>query len=124
MQDFKQEGYSGSLFDDATGPIDVGMSVGQAINTPSGVTVIPISKVSFGRIGGALDSPLGKSSSATRYGGASGSGATVTPVGFLTVSPTAEIKLITIEGSGSVDKIGAILDQAPDIIERIKNILS
>ena len=104
---------------------DVDTVFGKAITTASGVTVIPVSKVSVGFAGGGLDfSPEKKMLNPQNFGGATGTGVSVTPIAFLTVSPSSEINLIEIgknRTGGAVDRIADLIEGSPDIISKIKN---
>ena len=104
---------------------DMDTVIGNAINTPSGVTVIPVSKVSMGIATGGIDYGNHKVSSGQNFGGGGGTGLSITPVAFLTVSRDAEINLIHINGaSNDVDRIASLIEKSPEIIERIKGALS
>ena len=99
---------------------------GKAITTPSGVTVIPVSKFSVGFATGGLDFQSKRPISPTNFGGGSGTGVSVTPVAFLTVGANSEINLIQIgstESSG-VDRACDLIEKSPEIIEKIKNTFS
>ncbi len=103
--------------------------VGDPITLPGGVTVIPVSKISMGFVSGGLDFPSGKNTSApvaTKFGGGGGTGITVTPVAFLTVSETGTVQLLPISGPGdadTLDKITTLIDKTPDVVLRLKNII-
>ena len=103
---------------------DVDTVFGKAVTTASGVTVIPVSKVSVGFAGGGLDfSPEKKIMSSQNFGGGSGTGVSVTPIAFLTVSPDSQINLIEI-GSASanktIDKVVDLIENSPSLIDKIK----
>lgn len=99
--------------------------IGNVISTPSGLTVIPISKISVGFIGAGADYGQKKLSQSQSFGCGSGTGISVTPIAFLTVTPDSAVNLISIEGDKSnIDKISLLLDRSPEIIERIKSFLS
>jgi sporulation protein YtfJ len=99
--------------------------IGNAITTASGVTVIPVSKVSVGFASGGVDYGNKKIVANQNFGGGSGTGISVTPLAFLTVGPDATVNLIKINGdsSSSVDRIASLIEHSPDIIEKIKNTL-
>lgn len=99
--------------------------IGNAINTQSGVTVIPVSKVSVGFAGGGIDFGAKKMISNQNFGGGSGTGIIITPIAFLTVSPDASVNLIHIaeKTASGVDRIVSLIESSPDIIEKIKNTL-
>lgn len=99
--------------------------VGRVINTPAGVTVIPISKVSVGFAGGGLDYGGKKLTSAQNFGGGSGTGVSITPIAFLTVKGNSEVGLIPLsETTSDIERITSLIDRSPEIIEKIKNALS
>ena len=99
--------------------------IGNAITTPNGVTVIPVSKVAMGIATGGIDYGNTRGSTEQNFGGGGGTGMSITPIAFLTVGKDAEVNLIHINGaSADVDKIVGLIDRAPEIIEKIKNALS
>ena len=104
---------------------DMETVIGNAITTPSGVTVIPVSKVAMGIATGGIDYGKGKQDSEQNFGGGGGTGLSITPVAFLTVGRDAEVSLIHINRSGAdVDKIVNLIERAPELIEKVKNALS
>ena len=104
---------------------DMDTVMGRAINTPSGVTVIPISKVTVGFAGGGVDYGGKKLTSSQNFGGGSGTGVSITPVAFLTVGKNAEVNLIPLGNvSSDIERITGLIDKSPEIIERIKNALT
>lgn len=104
---------------------DMETVIGNAITTPSGVTVIPVSKVAMGIATGGIDYGKRHQESEQNFGGGGGTGLSITPVAFLTVGRDAEVSLIHVNGgSADVDKIVNLIERAPEIIEKIKNALS
>ena len=105
---------------------DVDTVFGKAVTTPSGVTVIPVSKISVGFATGGLDIPTKRTLAHTNFGGGSGTGVSITPVAFLTVGKNAEINLIHIGNpeSNSIDRACDLIENTPAIIEKIKNTFS
>ena len=104
---------------------DMETVIGSAITTPSGVTVIPVSKVSMGIATGGIDYGKGRHETDQNFGGGGGTGLSITPVAFLTVGRDAEVNLIQVNGGNQdVDKILNLIDRAPEIIEKIKGALS
>ena len=99
--------------------------VGDAIHTPSGVTIIPISKLTVGFAGGGADYGQKKLSHAQNFGCAAGTGVSVTPIAFLTVTPDSTISIIPINDEKTTsDRFITMIERSPEIIERIKNIMS
>ena len=104
---------------------DLETSIGKAITTPSGVTVIPVSKVTMGIATGGVDLGERKSNPQPGFGGGGGSGLSITPIAFLTVGRDAEISLIHINSTNSdIDKIATLIERSPELIEKIKGALS
>jgi len=101
------------------------IAVGDIISTPSGVTVIPLSKVFVGVATGGVDFGGAKSQINDNFGGGGGTGVSVIPIALLTVSRDGEANLINIsEKEDEVDKFTEILSRAPEIINKVKSIMS
>ncbi len=99
--------------------------IGEAINTPSGVTVIPVSKIYMGIATGGVDYGGRKHPNPQNFGGGGGTGLAITPLAFLTIGKNAEVNLINIENSESdITKITSLIEHSPEIIEKIKAVLS
>ena len=95
--------------------VDVNTIVGDPITTPDGTVIVPVSKVSYGFASGGSDFPS-KKDSRDCFGGGSGAGITINPVGFLTVSK-GEVKLVNIgEETGSVEKL---ISTVPDVFDKL-----
>ena len=105
---------------------DVDTIFGSPFTTEGGVTIVPVSKITFGFAGGGIDMPTKKIIPKEGFGGGSGAGISVSPVAFLTVKPDGDVSLIPLyqgASGSSVEKILDILENAPEIIEKIKNAL-
>ena len=92
--------------------------VGDPITLGDSLTIIPISKVSFGFAGGGSDFvPKSASGSDAPFGGGTGAGVNITPIAFL-VCKDDNVRLLPIAqpASNTVDRI---LDQAPELLDRI-----
>ncbi len=101
------------------------LSVGDAIKTESGVTVIPVSKVSVGFATGGVDFGAKKRLSEKNFGGGGGTGISVTPLAFLTINKNADINLIHIQNDPTgIDKLVSLIEHAPELLEKIKTSLS
>ena len=99
--------------------------IGNAINTPSGVTVIPVSKVAIGLATGGIDYGAKKFNNTQSFGGGGGTGISITPLAFLTVGPNAEVKLIPITPQNdNISKVADLIEHAPEIVEKIKSALT
>ena len=103
---------------------DTDTVIGNAITTPSGVTVIPISKVTVGIATGGIDYGTKRLTYPQNFGGGGGTGLSITPIAFLTVSRDSDVNLIHLNSSSELDRITSLFERSPEIIEKIKNVLS
>ena len=103
--------------------VDVNTIVGDAVETPDGTVIIPISRVSFGfAAGGANSEPeeSGQSQTVNSFGGGSGAGVSVKPVGFLVCSPISGVRFMPVEGNLVY---GRIIDLVPKVLSTIQEML-
>lgn len=105
--------------------VDVNTVVGAPVEVQDGV-VIPISRVSFGFAagGGEYDT---RRSTAQRddvpgelpFGGGSGAGVSVAPVGFLVIKGD-DIRLLPVDSNVVVDRL---VDAAPELMQQISDLI-
>lgn len=102
--------------------------IGNPITTANGTTVIPVSKVSMGFASGGLDyNGKAKENKPQNFGGGGGTGVSVTPIAFLIISPIGDVQLMPITPAapnGTVDKVAALIEHSPDILAKLKAVLS
>ena len=106
------------------GMVDVNIVVGDTVETPDGTVIIPISKVSFGFAAGGSDHNAGtktresgaNESASYPFGGGSGAGVTVKPVGFLICGKDSGIRFMSVENNSSSDRIMEMIPWAVDKI--------
>lgn len=106
--------------------VDVNTIIGDAITTPDGTTVIPVSKVNFGFASGGSDFATKAHQSPNKpenlcFGGGSGAGVTINPIAFLVVSPTKGVSLLPID-QGTPSAVDRIVDAIPDLVEKVKDL--
>ena len=100
--------------------IDVNSIIGDPITTPDGTTIIPISKVTYGFASGGSDLPTNKENREC-FGGGSGAGVTIQPVGFLSIMK-GSVRFIPIEKyDGAADRIVGMIPEAFDKISSFMN---
>lgn len=109
--------------------IDVDTIIGEPIQAPNNIVVIPISKVSFGFAAGGSEFKGETVNAYNRkekdeqiqyrlpFGGGAGAGVSLSPVAFLVVQGDM-VKLLPVNHSTSLDKL---LDYIPDLFEKVKN---
>ena len=94
--------------------VDTNTIVGQPITTPDGVTLIPISKVSFGFGSGGGD--YGKTTPKENFGGDSAAGVKIDPVAFLVIKDgTTRVLPVAVPPVSTVDRI---VEMVPDILDK------
>ena len=89
------------------------------IGTPvvvGNVTLIPVSKVSFGLATGGSDFP---SKTNTIFGGGGGAGVTVTPVAFISICDT-NVRMLQVDADYTT--VEKIIDRAPEMINKVKEL--
>ena len=99
--------------DKIRGMVDSNAVVGEPIVTPDGITMIPVSRVSFGFASGGNDSASGKSG----VWAGSGAAVKVDPIGFLMISDS-NVRMVGIQlpASNTADRI---IDMVPEVLDRI-----
>ncbi len=103
------------------GMVDVNTIVGDPVETPDGTVIIPISRVSFGFAAGGTDFVVqeqGKREDGnTPFGGGSGAGVMLHPMGFLVVNER-QVRLLPVSSGAFMDRL---LNMAPDLLEQLKD---
>ena len=98
--------------------VDTNVIVGQPINTPDGVTLIPISRVNFGFGSGGGDygkiQPKG-------FGGGGGAGVKIDPVAFLTIKDG--VTRVLPVAAPPVTTLDRIVEMAPDLMDKAEKFL-
>lgn len=98
--------------------VDTNTIVGQPITTPDGVTLIPISKVSFGFGGGGGD--YGKTTKDS-FGGGAGAGVKIDPVAFLIIKDgVTRMMPVAAAPKSTMDRI---VDMAPELMDKVEKYL-
>ena len=115
---------------------DVNTVIGEPINLPGGVTVIPFSKVSVGFASGGSEfaGKKEKPDGSAYFAGGNGAGVSVTPLGFIAVEE-GRVRLINLANPESysspqdpvnktLDGINGVIEKAPEIIEKVKDFIA
>jgi sporulation protein YtfJ len=106
--------------------IDADTVMGTPIETPSGTTLIPVSRVAAGfatggfdvndRTGGSKDKPQ-------NFGAGGGTGISVQPIGILCISKEGAVEMINIGVKNPTDPLELLvdfIDRSPEIIAKFK----
>ena len=105
--------------------IDADTVMGSPVETSSGTTLIPLSKVAVGYATGGLDfnDKNGSQGKPQNFGAGGGTGISVQPIGILCVSKDGSVELINIgvkNPSDPLEQISDLIDRSPEIIAKIK----
>jgi sporulation protein YtfJ len=113
------EGLMKSTMESIRDMIDVNTVIGDPFETKDGTTILPISKATFGFGSGGSEFEHPKTSSNVNsypFGGGSGAGVCLRPVGFLIING-ANIRLLSLDHDNTYDRI---LDSIPQLVDLIK----
>ena len=95
--------------------VDTNTIVGQPITTPDGVTLIPITKASFGFGSGGGNYGAAQSE---RFGGGGGAGVKIDPVAFLVVKDgTTRVLPVSMPPASTADRV---VEMVPDILDKVE----
>ena len=111
------EGLMGVSVDKIRELVDANTVVGTPIAVGDGVTIIPVSKVSYGFASGGSDLPA--KSGSDLFGGGAGAGINITPVAFLTVK-NGEINLLPVVSKP--DTVDRLVSLVPDAVNKISEL--
>lgn len=103
--------------------VDVNTVVGHPVQTASGGTIIPISRVTFGYMtagGDLLSDKAAKDASDFPFAGGSGAGVSVQPVGFLVLSGDT-VRMLPATCATVADRV---VDLIPTVVEDVKSFLT
>lgn len=104
--------------------IDVNTVVGDMITSSDGTVIIPVSKVCFGFAAGGSEfntNKLNKFSDSAKlpFGGGSGAGVNIAPMGFLVVKD-GNTKLLSVDGTNAIDRL---VDMVPDVVNKANTLI-
>lgn len=112
--------------------IDVNTIIGEPIESADGMTIIPISKVSFGFAAGGSEfntESINEYSKKEKeeliqyrlpFGGGAGAGASISPVAFLIIQ-NGTTKLLPVEHASCIDRL---MDYVPDLMEKMNEMFN
>ena len=105
--------------------IDADTVLGKELVTASGVSIVPISRVSIGFASGGLDLPS-KGPNQPNFGGGGGTGVSVSPIGFLIVSPNGKVEIMhmTSEEQTPLEQVAEFIDRTPEMLNRVKQVFN
>lgn len=125
MAETKVTGLIANALEDLRTIVDANTIIGTPIETNSGTTIIPVSKVSMGVASGGVDYESKKTAGNNNFGGGGGSGVSVVPVAFLVVHADGSVEMMNVSNPTSKPadlgyNVSSLVERAPEIIEKIK----
>ena len=99
--------------------VDVSTIIGEPINLPDGLTIIPVSKVTYGFASGGADFP--SKSSKELFGGGGGAGVTITPVAFLVIN-NGEVTLKHITAYDNAAE--RVVNLVPEMFDKVTGLIN
>ena len=97
--------------------VDVSTIVGEPIRLSDEITVIPVSKVTYGFASGGSDFP--SKGSAELFGGGGGAGITINPVAFL-ILKDGEVTLKHITANDNA--VERVVNMVPELIDKFSGV--
>ena len=94
--------------------VDVNTVVGDPIVLADGITVIPVSRMSYGFAAGGSDLP--NKADRDIFGGGTGAGVNVTPVAFLVVK-NGEVRMLPV--NSKPDSLDRAVSMIPDAVDKV-----
>lgn len=103
--------------------IDVSTVIGEPINLPDGMVVIPVSKVTYGFASGGSDFP--SKNNVELFGGGGGAGVTINPVAFLIIND-GDVSVRQISGLNNpaervINLVPEMFDKVSGLVNKVKN---
>ncbi|MDD3653049.1 MAG: GerW family sporulation protein [Desulfotomaculaceae bacterium] len=105
--------------------VDVNTVVGDPVETPDGTVIIPVSRVACGFVAGGGNFDAGQKDSQSvgeaavpAFGGGSGGGVSVKPIGFLVVG-NGQVRLLPVDGNMVADRL---IDLAPQFLAQLQSL--
>lgn len=98
--------------------VDVNTIVGDPITTPDGITIIPVSKVSYAFASGGSDF---QAKDKPAFGGGNGAGVKIEPIGFLIVKD-GSIRMVNITPPANTT-LDRVIEKAPELMDTLEDFL-
>ncbi len=107
--------------------VDVNTIIGDPVETPDGTVILPVSRVGFGFAAGGSEFSVGNDqggsqggSSELPFGGGSGGGVSINPIGFLIVNGN-NIRLLSTDNQNQL--YDRLIDMAPMVVDKIQSLV-
>lgn len=124
MSDHPIEGLMKTAMESIKEMTEVNTVVGDAVEAPDGTVIIPISRVACGFAAGGSEFSVVVNKgedTALPFGGGSGAGMSVQPVGFLVVGQ-GQVRLLPVLGHNAY--LDRLVDMAPQVIDKFQGMVN
>lgn len=103
--------------------VDVNTIIGTPIRTDDGITLIPVSKLSFGFASGGSDfeTKNQKPETDNSFGGGSGAGVNISPIAFLVVKGDT-VKLLPVSPPAG-NTVERVVEMVPEMFDKITDFI-
>jgi len=119
MKEQSASGILGTTIDKLRNLVDVSTIIGDPIEA-GGVTIIPVSKVTYGFASGGSDFP--SKTNADIFGGGGGAGITIVPIAFIVIREgEVSIKHIAASEGGQAERI---IGMVPDVVDKLSSLIN
>ncbi|MBE6811627.1 MAG: sporulation protein YtfJ [Ruminococcaceae bacterium] len=122
MSEKKAAGILATTIEKVRQLVDVSTIIGEPMMVADGLTVIPVSKVTYGFASGGSDFP--SKNNVELFGGGGGAGVTITPVAFLIVkNGEVSVKYIAADDNAAeriVNLVPEMFDKVTGVIDKRK----
>ena len=119
MKDQSAAGILSTTIEKVRQLVDVSTIVGEPIILSDAITVIPVSKVTYGFASGGSDFP--SKNNTQLFGGGGGAGITINPVAFL-VLKNGEVTLKHITSNDNAAE--RLVNMVPDVIDKVSDVVT
>lgn len=119
MKEQSASGILGTTIEKIRDLVDVSTIIGDPMYLEGGLTIIPVSKVTYGFASGGSDFP--SKTNAQLFGGGGGAGVTITPVAFLIVSD-GEVTLKHITAYDNAAE--RVVNLVPEMFDKVTSVVN
>ena len=100
--------------------VNVSTIIGEPIKVDGGVTIIPVSKVTYGFASGGSDFP--SKSNQDIFGGGGGAGVTITPVAFLVIDSYGDVNIKHITAFDNAAE--RVVSLVPEMFDKVSGVIN
>ncbi|MBE6622639.1 MAG: sporulation protein YtfJ [Ruminococcaceae bacterium] len=114
--------------------LDGNTVIGEPITVLEDTAIVPVSKISVGFASAGAEYNGKKEAKTKNFGGGGGTGVTLTPVCFIVVNRSGDIKMLNVDANsgysgnegfvGIVNAVDELINKAPGMVEKVKDMFA